>query len=158
MPLWDEISLTLLGDVRRCNQEQVGDVEKGKFEMNPDFYRSNWFWGIAIAVGLGGLCLLHLLRVSQVRADMERRLAEKDRIAQDLFDALLQNVQGLILKIHAVVKQMAPEEPARQALEDTLDRADEVLAESSNQVRSLLGTDSLSDLHADVSGLRKKPH
>jgi signal transduction histidine kinase len=106
--------------------------------MNPELYQSQWFWFVGIAAGLGGLCLLHVLRVSQVRADLERRLAEKDRIAQDLLHTMLQNVQGLILKIHAVGKQMAPEEPARQALEETLDRADEVLAESNNQVRSLL--------------------
>ena len=131
---------------------------EGKKEMSPDFYRSNWFWIVGIAVGLGGLCLLHLSRVSRARADMEGRLAEKDRIAQDLLHTMLQNVQGLILKIHAVVKQMAPEEPTRQALEETLDRVDEVLAESSNQLRSLLGTDSHSDLPADVSVLRKKLH
>lgn len=106
--------------------------------MSPEFYQSKWVWIAGIAVGLGGLCLLHLLRLSQVRADMERRLAEKNRIAQNLLHTMLQNVQGLILKIHAVVKQMAPEDPARQALEDLLDRFDEVLAETSNQVRSLL--------------------
>jgi|SRR5690349_24189735 len=104
--------------------------------MSPDFYQSNWFWIVGIAVGLGGLCLLHVLRVNRLRADMERRLAQKNRMAQDLLHTMLQNVQGLILKIHAVVKQMAPEDPARQALEDMLDRFDEVLAESSNQVRS----------------------
>ena len=69
---------------------------------------------------------------------MERRLAEEDQIYQDLVHTMLQNVQGLVLKIHALVKQMPPEEPARQALQDTLDRFDGVLAETSNQVRSLL--------------------
>src|SRR5689334_20226562 len=88
--------------------------KEGKKEMSPDFYRSNWFWIVGIAVGLGGLCLLHLLRVGQVRADMERRSAEKERTAQDLLDAMLQNEQGLILKIHAVVKQMAAGDPARR--------------------------------------------
>lgn len=126
--------------------------------MNPEFYQWKWFWVAGIAAGLGGLCLLRVLRVSQVRADMERRLAEKDQIAQDLLHTMLQNIQGLILKIHAVAKQMAPEEPARQALEGTLDRFDEVLAESSNQVRKLLGSGALGDLAADVSGLPKKPH
>ena len=106
--------------------------------MNPEFYQSKWFWAAGIAAGLGGLCLLHVLRVSQVRAAMERRMAEKDRIAQDLLHTILQNVQGLVLKIHAVAKQMAPEEPARQALQNTLDRFDQLLAEISNQVQSLL--------------------
>jgi len=108
-----------------------------------EFYQSKWFWVAGIAVGLGGLCQLHLLRVRQARTDMEGRLAEKDRIARELIESLLQNVQGLILKIHAVVKQVPHEEPARQALENTLDRADEVLAESSNQIRSVLDNGSV---------------
>jgi len=130
---------------------------EGEKEMSPNVVQSNWFWVAGVALGLGGLCLFYLSRVSRVRADMEGRLTEKDRIAQELLHTMLQNVQGLILKIHAVVMQMAPEEPARQALEDTLDRVDEVLAESGNQVRSLLGADSPDNVPADVSGLRKKP-
>ena len=120
--------------------------------MCPGFYQLNWFWVISIAVGLGVLCLLHLLRISQMRTGMVRRSAEKDRIVQDLLHTMLQNVQGLILKIHVVVKQMAPEDPARQALEETLDRADEVLAECSDQVQSQLGADSHGDLHVNVNG------
>lgn len=138
MPIWSELSLTLLGDAQRGCLEQGRDVEKGELEVSSEFYQPKWVWVAGIAVGLGGLCLLHLLRVSQVRADMERRLAEEDRIYQDLIHTMLQNVQGLVLKIHALVKQMPPEEPARQALQDTLDRFDGVLAETSNQVRSLL--------------------
>lgn len=105
--------------------------------MSLEFYQSKWFCIAGIVVGMGGLCMLHLLRVAQVRADMECRLAEKERIAQDLLHTIQQNVQGLILKIHAVVKQMPAEEPERQALEAMLDRADELLAEISNQVRNL---------------------
>jgi hypothetical protein len=126
--------------------------------MSPGSYQSNWFWVIGIVVGLGVLYLLHLSRLSRLREEMESRLAEKNRIAQGLVDTMLQDVQGLILKIHVVVKQMAPEDPMRQALENTLDRADEVLAENSHQVRSLVGTDSLGTLPGDVSELQKKPH
>jgi len=121
---------------------------QGEKEMSPDFYRSNWFWVIGIAVGLGGLCLLHLLRVGQVRADMERRSAEKERIAQDLLDALLQDVLGLILKIHTVVAQLPHDQPARQTLGEILDHADRVLAESSDRIRSLLPTEPFNDLPA----------
>lgn len=116
--------------------------------MSPDFYQSNWFWVIGIALGMGGLCLLHLFRVSRLRAEMEGRLAEKDRIAQDLIDALLQDVLGLVLKIHAVVAQMPGEEPARQSLGEILDQTDRVLSESADRVRSLLRTEPVSDLPA----------
>jgi len=119
--------------------------------MSPASYQSSWFWVIGISVGLGGLCLLHLLRVSRMRADMEGRMAEKDRIAQDLLDALLQDVLGLILKIHAGVAQIPSQEPVRQTLGEILDHADRVLAESSDRVRTLLRTESFNDLPAALT-------
>ena len=103
--------------------------------MSSESNQSKWFGFAGIAVGLGGLCLLHLLRISQVRADMDRRLAEEDRIAQQAFDALLQDVLGLILKTHAGVAQIPREEPARQTLEEILDQFDRIMAETANRVR-----------------------
>ena len=80
---------------------------------------------------------------------MEERLEERERIARDLHDTLLQSVQGLILKFHAVSKQIPPELPAHAALEKTLDQAEEVLAEGRDSIRNLRADSaSLSDLPA----------
>jgi signal transduction histidine kinase len=119
--------------------------------MNPELYLSKWFWVAGIAVGLGGLCLFHQSRVSRVRADMEGRLAEKDRIAQDLLDALLQDILGLILQIHAVVAQMPADERARKTLGEILDHADQILSESADRSRNLLGTEPFDDLPAALN-------
>lgn len=171
-------SLPLLGDVQRCFQPQVGG-EREKEDMCgvvsgsasasigrnlisfQAFYYTKWFWVVYVVAALGGLFLIYLLRVRQVtrqlRAQLEARLDEHDRIARDLNHTLLQNIQGLILQIDAMMKQFSPEEPARQALEKMLDRADEVLAESINQFRRLLGTESLSDLPVDSRESARKP-
>ena len=80
---------------------------------------------------------------------MEERLEERERIASDLHDTLLQSVQGLILKFHAVSKQIPADMPAHHALEKTLDHADEVLAEGRDSIRNLrVNFASLSDLPA----------
>jgi signal transduction histidine kinase len=80
---------------------------------------------------------------------MEERLEERERIARDLHDTLLQSVQGLILKFHAVLKQIPDEMPAHNALEKTLDHADEVLAEGRARIQNLrVNPVSLSDLPA----------
>src|SRR3712207_2571144 len=71
---------------------------------------------------------------------MEERHAERERIARDLHDTLLQSVQGLILKFHAVATQMRGDDPAYGALEKTLDQADQVLAEGRDSIRNLRGT------------------
>ena len=50
---------------------------------------------------------------------------------------MLQSFQGLILKFHAGVRQIAREDPGRQTLERALDYADEVLAEGRDRIRNL---------------------
>jgi signal transduction histidine kinase len=68
---------------------------------------------------------------------LDERVTERTRIARELHDTLLQNVQGLILKIHAIGKRIPMADPARQEIEKTLDFADQVLAEGRDRVRNL---------------------
>jgi signal transduction histidine kinase len=100
-----------------------------------------WFRVLMVAVFLISLALIYQLRLQQVarqvRTRMEERLEERERIARDLHDTLLQSVQGLILKFHAGIKQIPRDTPAYDALEKTLDHADEVLAEGRDRVRNL---------------------
>jgi signal transduction histidine kinase len=71
---------------------------------------------------------------------LDERVSERTRIARELHDTLLQNVQGLILKIHAIGKRIPAADPTRQDIEKTLDYADQVLAEGRDRVRSLRST------------------
>ncbi|MBX7220044.1 MAG: hypothetical protein K1Y36_08865 [Blastocatellia bacterium] len=61
-------------------------------------------------------------------------------IARDLHDTLLQSVQGLILKFHAISIKMRRDDPAYSALEKTLDQADLILAEGRDRVSNLRAT------------------
>src|SRR5262249_41463580 len=113
------------------------------FTIAPAYYQTTWFRVLMVAAllfMLGAVYQLRLRQVAgQVRARMEERLEERERIARDLHDTLLQSVQGLILKFDAVAKQIPPDQPAHQAIQRTLDRADEVLAEGRDRVRNLRG-------------------
>src|SRR5713226_9467492 len=126
-----------------CNNSGVWN-ETGTFldfSVAPAYYQTTWFrvlLAIAFLMLLGVIYQLRLRQVAgQVRARMEERLEERERIARDLHDTLLQSVQGLILKFHAVAKQIPRDEPAHDALEKTLDHADEVLAEGRDRLRNL---------------------
>jgi signal transduction histidine kinase len=74
-------------------------------------------------------------RIIELR--MDERVQERTRIARELHDTLLQDVQGLILKLDAIAKRMPTSEPAREEIEKTLDYADRVLAEGRDRVRNL---------------------
>ena len=141
--------------VMACNNSGVWN-EAGTFldfSIAPAYYQTTWFKVAGVLLFLlvlGGLYQLRGRRVAgQVRALMEERLDERERIARDLHDTLLQSVQGLILKFHAVSKQIPPDAAAHNALEKTLDHADQVLAEGRDRVRNLRATAiSIDDLPA----------
>jgi len=141
--------------VMACNNSGVWN-ETGTyvdFTIAPAYYQSAWFRVSVVVLFLLVLGALYQLRLRQVarvvRGRMEERLEERERIARDLHDTLLQSVQGLILKFHAVLKQIPADLPAHDALEKTLDHADEVLAEGRDRIRNLrVRTASLSDLPA----------
>ena len=136
--------------VMACNNSGVWN-EAGTFldfSVAPVYYQTTWFRVLSVAVFLlllGALYRLRLRQVArQVHGRMEERLAERERIARDLHDTLLQSVQGLILKFHAVATQMRGDDPAYFALEKTLDQADEVLAEGRDRIRNLRGATAAS--------------
>jgi len=87
------------------------------------------------------LWTLYLIRLKQmeaeIRARIEERLGERERIARELHDTLLQGVQGLILRFQAVAERIPASEPARQMIEKALDRADEVLVQGRDRVKNL---------------------
>jgi signal transduction histidine kinase/ligand-binding sensor domain-containing protein len=129
--------------VAACNNDGIWN-ETGTsvdFRVAPAFFQTFWFAALCLGAFIVILWLFYLLRMRQVaaeiRARMEERLGERERIARELHDTLLQSVQGLILRFHAATKQIPPQEPARQSLENALDRADEVLVEGRERVHNL---------------------
>lgn len=107
----------------------------------PTFVQSAWFLALCLLAGAGVLWLLYSLRLRRVseriRIGLEERLAERERIARELHDTLLQGFQGLILRFQAVADRMPDDQPARALMERALDRADEVLVEGRDRVRKL---------------------
>jgi ligand-binding sensor domain-containing protein/signal transduction histidine kinase len=136
-----------------CNNSGVWN-ETGAFldfSIAPAYYQTTWFRLLLVLAVLLVLFALYRLRVrqvaQQVRAGIEGRLDERERIARDLHDTLLQSVQGLILKFHAGIKQIPSDIPARETMEKALDHADQVLAEGRDRVRNLRATSvSIDDL------------
>jgi signal transduction histidine kinase len=89
---------------------------------------------------LAGLYFLRLRQLAvQIQSRIEERLGERERIARELHDTLLQSVQGLILRFQAVADGIPESEPARLMMENALERADQVLVEGRDRVKSLRG-------------------
>jgi len=141
--------------VLACNNSGVWN-ETGAaldFSIAPAYYQTSWFLILCVA-GFGGLLWaayqIRLQQVTeQVRHRMKGRLEERERIARDLHDTLLQSVQGLILKIDAAARQFPSDHPAHSAMDKALDFADEVMSEGRDRVRALRSAaQSITDLPA----------
>lgn len=126
-------------------------------EIPPTFFQSRWFALLCVLAALAALWLVYKARIRRVglriRAGLEERLAERERIARELHDTLLQSVQGLILSFQAVTEQLQPGDPRRDKLERTLERADDVLAEGRDRVHLLRGDARSEPLDAAVARL-----
>ena len=114
------------------------------FNVLPAFYQTKWFYSLCAltcAALLGALYRIRIRQVSaQVRGRLEERLAERERIARELHDTLLQGIQGLVLRFQAAVDRLPAQEPVRMQLEDALERADQVLSESRDAVKNIRGS------------------
>jgi signal transduction histidine kinase/ligand-binding sensor domain-containing protein len=139
--------------VKAANSDGVWNEEGAAFdfEIVPALYQTTWF--AALCAGLFGAASygLYVARLRQVAHRIRERLAaknsERERIARDLHDTLLQSTQGLILRFQAATNEIAEDNPTRLALELALDRADEVLAEGRDRVMDLrVAADSFRDL------------
>ncbi len=126
-----------------CNDDglwnSVGDTIG--FTIAPAYYQTRWFALMCVAASGAILWALYLMRLKQATYQLQERLnarmEERERIARELHDTLLQGFQGLMLRFQAVVKMLPIEAVARQTMEQVLDRADEVLLEGRQSVRDL---------------------
>jgi signal transduction histidine kinase len=121
------------------------------FTISPAFYQTTWFRVLCGFVCLILMWRLYDFRVAQIRAKvrgrLELRLAERERIARDLHDTLLQGVEGLVLRFQAVANRIARREPVGELLRRALERADQVLEEGRDRVTSLReGAGDVSEL------------
>ena len=126
-----------------ANSDGVWNTKGANFTfiIEPTFVQSRPFLvlcGIAIGVMLW---LAYRLRVTmltnRLKSRLEARLSERERIARELHDTLLQGVQGLILRFQAVADRVSPSQEIRPLMDDALDRADAMMVEGRQRVHNL---------------------
>jgi signal transduction histidine kinase/ligand-binding sensor domain-containing protein len=121
-----------------------------EIDVAPRFWQTWWFATSAALILLFGIWLALRWRIAQVarrlRSQAAERANERERIARDIHDTLLQGMQGLVMRIQSITSRMPSPDPNRQALEDSLDRADALIAEGKLRVHSMHLEDAPVDL------------
>lgn len=121
-----------------------------EFAIPPTFFQSGWFIALCAALGLIVLGAIYRLRVRQIarriHARLDERAGERERIARELHDTLLQGIQGLMLRFQAVADRLTHDDKSHEQLEAALAAADEVVVDARNRVRDLRGVEGSNDL------------
>ena len=77
---------------------------------------------------------------------LQVQLRERERIARELHDNLLQGAMGLTLQVQAGMDDLPPDHPARRQLQTALERADAVLTATREHVQGLRATQLAHEL------------
>lgn len=112
-------------------------------EVLPQVYQRAWFIP-AIAGTLGLITLLvYRFRVQQLRSNFSLILAERNRIARELHDTLIQGFSGITMQLQALTSKVrSPEE--KETLEEIIQDAGICLQETRRSVAGLRGATGAS--------------
>lgn len=122
-------------------------------------FHQTWWFRIAVVLAAGAMLYgFYEMRLRQVSARIRNRMAarnsERERIARELHDTMIQGVQGLILRFQAVADKFAGDPDAQAVLLPALERAEEMLVEGRERVTGLRNERS-RNLHRELNRLMK---
>lgn len=126
-----------------ANDSGVWNEAGAVLELNvlPAWYQTAEFRALAVLTAGALIWLLYRYRIRQLsrrfQVRMDARIAERERIARELHDTLLQGFQGLMLRLEAVKLSIPQDQPAHNMLEQTLVAGDRALVEGRDRVTNL---------------------
>ena len=143
-------------EVSASNWDKVyGPSVSAELIIPPAFYQTSWFSFLCWMLGLLMLGLTYRLLVrraaGRLRARLEERIKERERIARELHDTLLQGVQAVVLRFQGVAARIPPHDPARKLMDQTLDLADDVISEGRDRVRDLRDSGTHQSLQTEIA-------
>jgi signal transduction histidine kinase/ligand-binding sensor domain-containing protein len=107
-------------------------------EVPPAFNQTTWFRSLCVLAAMLGLWGILRLRIRQtvakIQAQFRERMLERERIAGDLHDTLLQGYLSASFQVHAAFGRLAEDSPAKQPLR----RALELIGKASEESRIAL--------------------
>jgi signal transduction histidine kinase len=111
------------------------------FDIPPAFIQTKWFLGMCAAAGALVLWLLWSLRLRQIKAGLrdrlEARLLERERIAQELHDTLLQGLLSASLQLDIANSEILADATAKPLVERVFQLLRQMIDEGRNAVRGL---------------------
>ena len=136
-----------------CNNDGVWSEVGASIAIRVDaaYYQTWWFRALALLASLGIARLIWIRRFRMVTRELQGRLTarleERERIARELHDTLLQGIFGLTLRLQASVDQLEDGHPVRADITRALNHSDAIMLKGRERIKDL------RDLHHGDAGL-----
>jgi len=126
-----------------CNNDGVWNESGASldFTLAPAYYQTWWFaalCGIAAVLLLWWVIRLRIRSIThELQSRLVERLAERERIARDLHDTLLQSFQGLMMKFYTLSYVLDRPAEARERLDSLLEQGRQAMEEGRDVLRGM---------------------
>jgi two-component sensor histidine kinase len=119
-------------DYALCNEQDQGLP----FEIASFFYQQTWFYLVATIFTFSIGWILYQFRVRRIRGQFAAVLNERNRIARELHDTLIQGFSGVTMQLQALAPRIRST-PERDALHEIIQDAGVCLKETRRSVAGL---------------------
>ncbi len=131
------------------------------FVLAPALYQTWWFRIVCLALLLATVAWIMHLRVESIARELRSRMAERsserESIARELHDTLLQSLYGLMLQLQSSADRLPADDPTRGNLLMALSQAEEAMHEGRERVEELRDrTTSGNDLVSVISDVGRR--
>ncbi len=114
-----------------------------RLTIAPWFYQSAWFYAFCLLSFVALIVAFFIWRTrlaaDRVHLQLTERMNERERIAREIHDTLLQGVQGLLLRLQALMATPARNETHDDVLKASIDQAREMVIEGRGKIIALRG-------------------
>ena len=124
-------------EVRASNADGVWNESGAALDLrlHPHFYRTTWFY-LAVALGvIAAVFFLYRMRLQRLRGEFLAVFAERNRVARELHDSLLQGMAAAALELGNVRDKLAPSD---RAAANRLEAVEDVISSSLVETRRLV--------------------
>lgn len=128
-----------------ANDDGVWNMQGARLHVTiaPWFYQTPWFYALCVLIAMVLIATLFLWRTrlaaDRVHLQLMERMNERERIAREIHDTLLQGVQGLLLRLQALLATPWRDHAESQALHAAIEQARKMVIEGRGKIVALRG-------------------
>ncbi len=148
-------SYRLLVEARNADGVLSESPASLSIRVEPRFYRTWWFYLLALFLITGVVYGIYWLRLRRVRRDFAAVLGERNRIAREIHDTLAQDFVAVSLQLDVTAQLLKKEKigPARQQVDATRQLVQEGIRDARESIWALRAGNEAQTLPARVQGV-----